>query len=49
MTVFNFMAIAMVFTASAAAFAQSVAANTAQGSMSVNGKKTEFRHAYAIT
>ena len=49
MTVFNFMVIATAFTASAAAVAQGIAPNTAQGSIAVNGKKTEFRHAYAIT
>lgn len=31
------------------AIAQDIAQNTAQGSITVNGKKTEFRHAYAVT
>jgi hypothetical protein len=40
---------ASFLTASNAANAQDIAPNTAQGSITVNGKKTEFRHAYAVT
>ena len=45
MTAFTFVAIA----ASATVAAQDIPPNTAQGSITVNGKKTEFRHAYAVT
>ena len=45
MTAFTFVAVA----ASATVAAQDIAPNTAQGSITVNGKKTEFRHAYAVT
>lgn len=49
MKIFNFIAIATAITASATASAQDIAPNTAQGSITVNGQKTEFRYAYAIT
>lgn len=47
MTAFTFVAIAVA--ASATVAAQDIAPNTAQGSITVNSKKTEFRHAYAVT
>lgn len=49
MKIFNFVAIATAITASATAIAQGIAPNTAAGSITVNGQKTEFRYAYAIT
>ena len=48
MTIFNLIAIATAVTASATTIAQGIAPNTAQGSITVNGQKTEFRHAYAV-
>ena len=47
--IFAFTALAATVALSATATAQDVAPNTAQGSITVNGKKTEFRYAYAIT
>ena len=49
MTIFNLIAIATAVNASATAIAQDIAPNTASGSITVNGQKTEFRYAYAIT
>lgn len=48
-TIFNLISVATVATVSATAIAQSIAPNTAQGSITVNGQKTDFRYAYAVT
>jgi hypothetical protein len=47
--IFTFMVFTATLALSAIAAAQDIAPGTAQGSITINGKKTEFRHAYAVT
>ena len=48
-TICTFLAIGTAVTTSATAVAQGIALNSAQGSITINGTKTEFRYAYAVT